>query len=399
MKGHIVKRAKGSYSLVIELGPHPETGKRQQKWITFTPDPKHPKGKGPQTQAEDELNKQITLVNTGDFVDPSKVSVAEFFEQWLTVVAEQRVSHKTLDRYRGIVKNHIVPAFGPLPLQKLTALHIEKHYSRLAKGGRKDGRDGGLSAQTLLHHHRLISEAMEKAVTWKLRTHNPADGVEAPTVRPREVTPINQTQAAWLVTVAEGTRLYVPIMLAICTGLRRGEILALQWANVDWNCALLKVNRALEESTAGVAFKKPKNGRERTIAAPELLLETLRTHRAKQQEYREKLGAGYQDHDLICCVEDGSIWKPSAFTSAYRDLLKRRKLTGPNFHALRHAHASQLLKDGVDVKVISKRLGHSRASFTMDVYAHLMPGQDQEAARRTDAGLRKALETTTRVVG
>jgi integrase len=98
-------------------------------------------------------------------------------------------------------------------------------------------------------------------------------------------------------------------------------------------------------------------------------------------------------------VEDGSIWKPSAFTSAYRDLLRRRKLTGPNFHALRHAHASHLLKDGVDIKAISRRLGHSRASFTMDVYAHLMPGQDEEAAKRTDAGLRKALKTTMRVVG
>jgi integrase len=98
---------------------------------------------------------------------------------------------------------------------------------------------------------------------------------------------------------------------------------------------------------------------------------------------------------LICCVEDGSIWVPSAFTSAYRALLDRRKLKGPNFHALRHAHASQLLREGVDLKVISKRLGHSRASFTMDVYAHLMPGQDEEAAGRLEKLYRKAMEGTT----
>jgi hypothetical protein len=249
MKGHIVKRAKGSYSVVIELGPHPETGKRQQRWITVLGDKK---------KAEGELHKQINLVNTGDFVDPSKVTVAEFFEQWLSVVAEPKVGSKTLDRYRGIIRHHIAPAFGQLPLQKLTALHIEKHYSRLAKEGRKDGRKGGLSAQTILHHHRLISEAMEKAVVWKLRTHNPADGVEAPTVERREVTPIDEAQAAWLVTMAEGTRLYTPIMVAICCGLRRGEILALEWVNVDWDGAVLKVTRALEESTAGIAFKKPK---------------------------------------------------------------------------------------------------------------------------------------------
>jgi integrase len=400
MKGHIVQRAKGSYSVVIELGPHPETGKRQQKWITFTPDPKHARGWGPRKQAEEELHRQITLVDGGDFVDPSKLTVAEFFDQWLTIVAAQKVGHKTYDRYKGIVENHIVPALGRLPLQKLTALHIETHYARLAKEGRKDGREGGLSAQTLLHHHRLISEAMAKAVAWKLRTHNPAEGVTPPTVKPREVTPIDETQTAWLLTAAEGTRLYIPIMLAVSAGLRRGEILALRWAEVDWDHAVLTVRRALEESTAGVAFKEPKSrSGHRTVALPELLLEALRRHRANQQVYRDTLEDGYRHNDLVCCVEDGSVWKPSAFTSAYRNLLRRRKLSGPNFHALRHSHVSHLLKNGVDPKVISKRLGHSRASFTMDVYAHLMPGQDEEAAKRIDTALRRALETTARVVG
>jgi integrase len=399
VKGHIVKRSKGTYSLVVELGEHPETGKRQQKWITFKPDPKDPK-RGPKRQAEDELHKQIALVNTGDFIEPDKVTVAEFFEQWLTVVAEQKVGRKTLDRYKSIITNHITPALGRLPLQKLTALHIETHYARLAKAGRKDGREGGLSAQTILHHHRLISEAMDKAVTWKLRTHNPADGVTPPTVQAREVMPIDETESAWLLTVSEGTRLYIPIMLAVSAGLRRGEILALKWADVDWGGAVLNVRRALEESTSGVAFKEPKSrSGYRKVAIPALLLEALRKQQVKQQEYRDALGEGYRQQDLICCVEDGSVWKPSAFTSAYRDLLRRRKLSGPNFHALRHSHVSHLLKNDVDPKVISKRLGHSRASFTMDVYAHLMPGQDEEAAKRTDTALRKALEATTRVVG
>jgi integrase len=230
MKGHIVKRAKGSYSLVIELGQHSETGKRQQKWLTF---------EGDKRAAEDELHRQINLVRTGDFIDPDKVTVAEFFERWLTVVAEQKVGHKTFERYESIVKNHIVPALGRLPLQKLTALHIETHYARLAKEGRKDGREGGLSAQTILHHHRLISEAMQKAVTWKLRTHNPADGVTPPSVRRREVTPIDEAQAAWLVTAAEGTRLYIPVLIAVCAGLRRGEILAVRWTGVDWDLEVI----------------------------------------------------------------------------------------------------------------------------------------------------------------
>jgi len=148
------------------------------------------------------------------------------------------------------------------------------------------------------------------------------------------VKPIDEAQAAWLLTVSEGTRLYVPILIAVCAGIRRGEILAVRWSDIDRERAVLTISQALEESTAGIAFKQPKGHKRRSVAIPALLLEALRVHHAKQQEYRAALGAGYQDHGLVCCVEDSSIWKPSAFTSAYRDLLKRRKLSGPNFHAL-----------------------------------------------------------------
>jgi integrase len=111
-----------------------------------------------------------------------------------------------------------------------------------------------------------------------------------------------------------------------------------------------------------------------------------------QNKNREKLANAYCENDLICCQPDGTVWKPSAFTSAYRDLLRRRKLSGPNFHALRHSHASQSLRDGVDIKTVSSRLGHSKASFTLSQYCHLMPGQDQEAAVRTDTRMRKSIE-------
>jgi integrase len=124
----------------------------------------------------------------------------------------------------------------------------------------------------------------------------------------------------------------------------------------------------------------------------------MREHQARQQEHKEALGTDYQDSDLVCCVEDGSLWKPSAFTSAYRALLKRRKLTGPNFHALRHSHASQLLKAGLDIKLVSERLGHAKSSFTLDRYVHLLPGRDEEAARRIDKTLRAAIEQQRRPV-
>jgi integrase len=157
------------------------------------------------------------------------------------------------------------------------------------------------------------------------------------------------------------------------------------------------IRRAVEETSAGICFKEPKSrsGR-RQITVPQIALDALVKHQSTQSALKEAFGSDHQHEGLICSKEDGALWRPSAFTSAYRALLKRRELAGPNFHALRHSHASQLIKNGADMKVLSKRLGHSRTSFTMDVYAHLLPGQDEEAAARFDAALRRAIEASTR---
>jgi integrase len=246
-----------------------------------------------------------------------------------------------------------------------------------------------------MHQHRLLSEVLQMAVEWQVLVRNPCDAVRAPKLEKREVAVIDQSEAAWLITAAEGTRLHLPILLTTCAGLRRGEILAATWTNIDKQRRILSISRAVSEPKKNVIlFKKPKSKRTRKVALTKLLMEALELHRKEQEENREALGAAYQDDDLICCQPDGSVWKPSAFTSAYRALLKRRKLTGPNFHALRHSHASHMLADGVDIKTVSARLGHSKASFTLDQYIHLLPGQDEEAANRTDATMGKALEET-----
>lgn len=385
MKGHISKRSEGSYSIVLELGTDPNTGKREQKWITV---------RGTKREAERELARRLTEVNTGSFVDPGKITVEAFLEKWLSDYAVVNVSPATLQRYKSIVKHHLTPALGSLMLSRLAPLHIQSMYSEdMKEGARKDGRKGTLSAQSILHHHRVLSEALGKAVKWQLLARNPCDAVEPPRVEDNEAQAIDETQTNWLLDCAAGTRLYVPIILAVCGGLRRGEILAAQWKDLNEIAGTLQVRRALEETSAGVRIKEPKSkhGR-RTIALAPMAMQALQAHRQDQDRRKEALNTDYQDNDLICCRDEGSLWPPSAFTSAYRDLLRRRKLSGPNFHALRHSHASQLLKAGVDIKVVSARLGHARAGFTYNRYVHLLPGQDQEAARRQDAALRKDVE-------
>ena len=137
--------------------------------------------------------------------------------------------------------------------------------------------------------------------------------------------------------------------------------------------------------------ESPEGGDPRSISIPPLVLDALAAHRAEQENKAGAWGRlSRRGPDLL--QPDGSLWKPSAFTSAYRDLLRRRGLDGPNFHALRHSHASQLLRDHTDLKTVQCRLGHKKASFTLEVYGHLLPGQDQEAARRTDTRMRNAME-------
>ena len=384
MKGRVRKRGKNSWQIRVETGKDPD-GDRVFDYATV---------RGTRAEAETELTKRVNDVNTGAYVDNSRISVAEFFDRWLTTYAESNVAPKTLQGYRCIVELHLKPAFGSLPLQKLTPFQIQSHYARLLKhGGRKDGRKGALSPQTVLHQHRLLSEALRMAVRWQLLARNPCDAVTPPKARPREVQVIDETETAWLIDTSQGTRLHVPILMTTCAGLRRGEILAATWGDLDPERGTLRIVRAVSETKAdGVFFKEPKSKRSRTVALPPLLLEALTAHRAEQERNREMLGPGYADNDLICCQPDGSLWKPSAFTSAYRALLKRRGLQGPNFHALRHSHASHMLRAGVDLKEVQMRLGHARASFTLSTYAHLLPGQDEEAARRVDAVLRKAID-------
>lgn len=283
---------------------------------------------------------------------------------------------------------------------RLQPLHVQALYSDCLKdGGRKDGRPGALSPPSVIHIHRVLSEALKMAVRWQFVARNVCDAVDPPAVHAREIPAIDDAATAWLLDCARGTRLHIPILLAASCGLRRGEILALRWSDIDWGAGVAWIRRAVEQTRAGAAIKDPKSAKSRrSVALPPIAVEALRGHQQEQSRRKEALGSDYRDNDLICARDDGTVWNPAAFTSAYRHLLRRRNLKGPNFHALRHSHASQLLKAGVDLKSVSARLGHANSGFTLETYGHLLPGQGQEAARRIDASLRAAIEKHRRPV-
>ena len=386
MQGHVRRRGKRTWAVIVDLDRGPD-GKRKQKWHTV---------QGTKKDAETERTKLLNALETGCYVEPGKLTVGEYLEKWLTEYAKTSVAPTTYQRYQCIVRLHLVKALGQIPLTKLQPLHIQGYYSQALQTGRldKESKTKGLAARTVGHHHRVLSEALSRAVKWQILARNPADAVDPPRVEDKEVQAIDEAAAAWLIDAAIGTRLYEPIMIALTTGMRRGEVLALRWSDCDLVRGSVTVLRSLEETKeGGLRFKDVKRKRSRRpISLPGILIEALSAHRQEQARHRELYGAEYNDGGLVCCKEDGSVWKPSAFTSAYRELLRRRKIANIPFHNLRHSHASQLLRAGVNPKVISERLGHSKVAFTMDVYAHLFPGMQEEAAGKTDSGLRNALE-------
>jgi len=204
---------------------------------------------------------------------------------------------------------------------------------------------------------------------------------------------LGEADTAALFAAAEGTRLYLPILLAVTTGLRRGELLALRWQDVDLDAGCLTVRQTLEEIAAGLAFKQPKTAKSRRLVPlATMTVQALKRHKAQQKEDRFGFGPGYKDNDLVLPRWNGEPWAPNLLTGAFGDLMDRLDLPRVRFHDLRHSHASQLLRQGVHPKIVSERHGHSTVGITMDVYSHLLPGLQEEAVGKVAAALQEAID-------
>jgi integrase len=333
-------------------------------------------------------------VHTGEFIEPSKLTLAEYLDRWLQDGARSTVSGKTFERYRQIVTDHITPTLGRTPLSKLQPLHIQGLYSNKLLTGRKDGA-GGLSTQTVVHMHRILRRALGQAVKWQILVRNPVDAVEPPRVARKEMQALDEAETAKLLIAFERSSLRLPVLIAVLTGLRRGELLALRWADIDLETGQLSVKQSLEQTKAGLAFKQPKTSRSRrTLALPQLGIDALKKHKATQAAHRLNLGPVYQYHGLVFPREDGRPWKPDRFSSAFAAQVRRSGAAHVRLHDLQHTHATHLLRQGVNPKVVSERLGHSTVAFTLDVYSHVLPGMQDDAARRIDAALRLAIGKT-----
>lgn len=257
----------------------------------------------------------------------------------------------------------------------------------------------------MLHFHRLLSQALKSAYRKRLIVYNPMNGVEAvPKPEEREIQVLSDPEMAALFRIIKGKSLYLPVMLAASTGMRRGEILALRWRDTDFDAGKLTVQQSLEQTKAGLRFKPPKTKRSRRgITLPSRLVEELREHKRRQSEKRVAQGLGRDRNDLVFTTPDGQPRSPVSFTKDFSRTIKAANkanddagkppaLPEISLHALRHTHITNLLAQGVHAKVVSERAGHANVGITLGIYAHVIPGLEEGAAVLVDASIRAALE-------
>lgn len=382
MKGHIRRRGPNSWVLVVDVGKTRE-GKRQQRWLALNAATK--------TEAEAERIRLLREMQTGFLADSGRMTVSEYLEQWLTDYASARVAPKTFEDYANLVRRHLEPALGHHRLGKLQPLHIQAAYAKALKSGKVNG--SGLSPRSVELQHRVLREALQHAVKMRLIAVNPADAVTPPRPVHKEMTVLNTAEQARLLEFARKTHLYVPILIALTTGLRRGEIFALKWGDVDFRGGVLAVRRSLSRISAGLIFTEPKTAKSRRLVSlPSITIEALKKQRLAQTRNRKRLGAAFSQDSLIFAQEDGRAVDPGGTTTLYRSIVKKAEVPAIRFHDLRHTHATTLLSCGVHPKVVAERLGHSTVKLTMDVYSHVLPGLQEDCARKVDKALRSALD-------
>ncbi len=369
MRGHIQKRGKDSYTIVLDLGTNPQTGKRKQKWISV---------KGTKKDAEKRLSELIHQIDTGNFVHPSKTSLAQYLHKWLADYAKPNLSPRGYERYESIVRVHLVPGLGSIALTQLRPDHVQQYYTSKL--------NDGLSTNSVRYHHVVLHVALQTAVKWGIVGRNVADAANPPRAHRTEMKIWDENEISRFLEAAKSTHYHVLFYLALFTGMRRSELLALRWHDVDLILGQVSISRGLHNLADGsYIFTQPKSAKSRrTIALSPSTILLLRKHQENQKLERTLMGIPLTDNDLIFSSIDGKPFRPNTVSRAWTGIAVHAGLKPIRFHDARHSHASLMLKQGIHPKVVQERLGHSSIAVTLDTYSHVAPGLQELAAKRFD---------------
>lgn len=369
--GSIRQRTKGSWQIRYD-GPPGENGRLTKLSETV---------RGSRRGAERVLRERLGLVESGAYVSKTQQTVAEFMRNWLTTYVATNTKPSTQRGYEGNTRRYIIPAFGSVHLQNLQPQHIQKLYSSML--------ERGLSAQTTLLTHTVLREALSHAVKWDLLVRNPADAATPPRPEKEELEMWDVPDIHAFLEAGKDSRYRDVYHLAILTGMRRGELVGLQWRYVNLEDRWLSVAITLQRINGrGLVIGTPKTKKSRrTIALSQEAVKLLRRINTLQIEQRLAAGPVWQDNGYVFCQPNGKLLHPEKVTNEFRRIVVRSGLPHLSLKGLRHAHATLLLSAGVHPKVVSERLGHSNIGVTMDIYSHVMPGMQEAAAQALDERL------------
>lgn len=372
MRGNILKRGQ-SWRITIYPGGKRPDGNPNRHFETF---------RGTKTGAERRLRELLTSMDKGTYAAPTRHTVKQMFQEWIEGYCRTNCSSRTTDGYESVARLHIEPTLGHILLKDLQPRVIQSCYGDL--------RQKQLSNRTILHVHRVLSQALKWAVRQNYIGRNPADAslVDAPSPKGREMSTLSAFEVSMLLESAQASDYYPVIYTAISTGLRRNELLALRWRDIDLDMLAISVSRTLYKGKGRIEFKEPKtsHSRRRVAMTPKLAL-YLREYKAERESLYLHLGAPLTLDDLVFtnAKHNGPI-DPSVLTHTFGRIVLRAGLA-IRFHDLRHSYASLMLAAGIHPKIVSEALGHSTVAITLDIYSHITPGLQEAAAKQLDTML------------
>lgn len=384
MAGSIEKRGKNSYRLTVSEG-FDLNGKPMIHRKTVH---------GTKKDAEVELAKFVTEVQNGLVIDGKSLKFSEFTEIWKRDYGSKELAPSTYKRYCRMLETRLLPYFGHFYINKIKPTDIMKFYDLLEKDTqlvRKQCNNGAktkkpLSGKTILEHHRLLRAMLHKAVYWQLIVANPAERVQPPKARKPKRKSYDDEQTKILLEnlellSSEDIKYKVAIILTVFTGVRLGELMGLEWQDVDFKNGIISINRSSQYlADMGVFTKVPKTESSiREIAIPEFIVSLLEEYKLWYEEQKSIYGELWTNSDRLFVQADGKPMHPSTISKWFVKYVGQIGLPVINFHGLRHTNASLLVAQNIDIAVISARLGHAQISTTLDFYVHPLLSHNRKA--------------------
>ncbi len=378
--GTIRQRSDGRWEARYTVGFDTGTGKQIQKSVY---------GKT-QKEVRQKLAQATSEIDTGEYVEPSKMNVANWLKIWLSDYTGN-VKPFTLRAYQDRINLHVVPALGAVKLSALSAPMVQKFINGLGK--EQDGKKG-LAPKTIKNVHGVLHKALLQAVLLGYIRTNPADHCTLPRIEKAEIKPLDNEKTADFLTAAAKDKYYAIFLIDIFTGLRQGEILGLTWDCIDWKTGTITVKQQLqrEKKEDGVYYLTSlKNDKTRQIQAAKTVIDALRNRRRDQMMERMAAGEAWKPDiaNLVFTSETGEHISHTTVRKHFKKVVEEIGMPEARFHDLRHTYAVASIQNGDDVKTVQENLGHYSASFTLDVYGHVTDRMKEDSANRMEEYIKR----------